>query len=265
MTDWNARLTHALKTGTETALVAGEYLLKEISTLREGEIDEKGLNDFVTRVDRKSEQLIRGAISKEFPKDVIIGEESGGGNYDAEYLWIVDPLDGTHNYIHRLPHFAVSIAMAVNGRPEVAAVYDPVRREMFSCKRNEGVWLNNEPIAVSGCSDPGKALVGTGLPARYRAEAGPYLAQLGRVIPAVASIRRSGSAALDLAYVAAGRLDGFWEPRLSPWDMAGGMLLIEAAGGMVTDEKGEQWKLQSTGIIATNSSLHNHLTNLIVG
>jgi len=263
--DWHTKMTRALRVATDTARKAGKILVEELAGLKPEEIDEKGVNDYVTKVDRKSEDFIRAAIAKEFPGDDVIGEESGGPDGSVESLWVVDPLDGTHNYVHRLPHFSVSIAMMFNGRVEIGVIFDPIRNEMFACKRDEGVWLNDTPISVSSCGDMGRALVGTGLPARYRRDSGPFVAQLGRVIPVVASIRRSGSAALDLAYVACGRLDGFWETILSPWDMAAGGLLVETAGGVISDPSGNPWNLKSVGIVAGNPATHPALLKLLAG
>lgn len=261
--DWHDKLTKALSVATEAARDAGLYVMQELPGLRDRDISEKGPGDFVTKIDHASEAMIRGRIARDFPKDGFLAEESGGDMPDAECVWVVDPLDGTNNYIHRFPHFSVSIAMLVDGRPEVGVIYDPTHNQLFACKRSEGVWLNDVPITASRCREMGKAFVGTGFPSRYREQAGEYARQFRAVLEKVSAVRRSGSAALDLAYVACGRYDGFWEPRLGAWDMAAGALLVGAAGGIVTDEAGKPWEIGSKGVIAGNRFIHPELVRLV--
>ncbi len=261
--EWNQRLSRALRTATDAAREAGTLVMQELAGLKPKDIEEKGPSDFVTRVDRASEALILDRIRREFPADKVLSEEAGGAVPDAEDLWVVDPLDGTSNFIHRFPLFCVSIAYCNRGRPEVGVIFDPVHQELFTCKRNEGIWLNGAPIGVSTQADPGKAFIATGFPARFKPEAAAYFAQFRAVFEAVSGLRRGGSAALDLAYVACGRFDGFWEPRLAPWDMAAGMLMVESAGGMVSDEAGGAWSLAAKGIIAANPDIFPKLTSLL--
>ncbi len=261
--DQNAKHSRALHVASEAARVAGAHIMQELPHIKPDDVKEKGPGDFVTQVDHTAERLIKERILKDFPNDAILSEEAGGGIPDAAELWVVDPLDGTSNFIHHFPLFCVSIAFTLNRRAEVAAVYDPVHDELFTGKRNEGAWLNDTPIAVSPCRDLSKAFIATGFPSRYKEEADNYVRQFRNISGAVAGIRRGGSAALDLAYVACGRFDGFWEPRLSPWDMAAGVLLINAAGGITTDERGHPWGLSSRGIIAGNPDIHPHLVRLL--
>jgi len=263
--EWHVRLSRALRTATEASREAGALILQELSGLKPQNKKKKGPSDFVTRVDRASERLILDRIRREFPDDHILSEEAGGTapGADVEDLWVVDPLDGTSNFIHRFPLFCVSIAYCQRGRPVVGAIFDPVHQELFSCKRDEGVWLNGAPVNVSDVTDLGPAYIATGFPARFKREAEPYFRQFRAVFEAVAGLRRGGSAALDLAYVACGRFDGFWEPRLSPWDMAAGMLMVEAGGGVVSSEAGQPWSLDAKGIIAGNPDLHPKLVELL--
>jgi len=265
MANWQSRMSSSLVVAAESVRTAGREVLSSLDGLRQEDIAEKGPNDYVTRVDKASEETIRRIISKAFPADSILGEETGGAIPRTEYLWIADPLDGTHNYIHGFPFFCVSLALAVNGRPEIGAIYDPKRDELFLCKRDEGIWLNDKPISTSSCTAIDKAMVGTGFPAKFKNESDEYIGQLTRVFRGTASIRRAGAAALDLAYVASGRLDAFWEPRLSVWDMAAGGLMIEAAGGMIGNEVGGGWTLDSKGIICGNSDVYPQLVRLVNG
>ncbi len=260
---WQVRLAKALQVASECARDAGKFVLHEMHSLRPEDVAQKAPRDLVTRVDRASEEMILGRLRKEFPDDMMLCEESGGGSPQDEHLWIVDPLDGTRNFVHRYPFFCVSIAHAVNGRVEVGAIYDPTHDELFACKRDEGVWLNGAPIGVSTCADFGQAFVCTGFPARFQSEMDEYLKQFSAVARAAAGIRRSGSAALDLAYVACGRFDAYFEPRLAPWDMAAGGLLVEVAGGTVTDLDGRPWSLDGGGILAANADLHAPLLTVL--
>ncbi len=256
-------MSRALRVASEAAREAGAYIRREAGTLKPGDVAEKGPLDFVTRVDKGAEALILDAIRRNFPEDAILSEEQGGDLPNAEHLWVVDPLDGTNNFIHGISRFAVSIAFAASGRPEIGAIYDPIRDELFACKRDEGVWLNGTIIGVSRTTDLASATVGAGLPTRHRDLLPSWLEQFARVARAVGTTRKTGSAALDLACVASGRYDAYWEPRLSPWDMAAGAVLVEAAGGIVTDDRGGPWTLGATGIIAANPDLHPRITQLI--
>ncbi len=258
-------LPKALSVAIGIAREAGAYVKSEIAKFSREQASEKGPNDFVTHVDRRSEEMIKNRLNSEFPELPIVCEESGGkSGTDGDY-WLVDPLDGTTNFIHGLPFFCVSIALASGGRPEIGVIYDPMHDELFASKRDEGVWLNDQPIEVSSNGDFGKCLIVTGIPAKFKDQAGKYLEAHERIFNSAASMRRTGSAALDLSYVACGRFDGYWEPFLSPWDMAAGVLLVETAGGAVSDEHGQPWTLDSKGIIAANLGVHAELLKLIKG
>jgi myo-inositol-1(or 4)-monophosphatase len=213
---------------------------------------EKGQNDFVTEVDQAAEKEIRYHLKKAYPDHAIIGEEGGlEGNENAEYQWIIDPLDGTTNFIRGIPHYAVSIACLYKGKIEHAVVLDPVRREEFTASRGHGAALNGRRIRVSKRNSLEGALIGTGIPYKNRSEQHipAYTQSLQDVCSQTAGIRRAGSAALDLAYVAAGRLDGFWEIGLNQWDTAAGLLLVREAGGLVADFKGGSDYMKSGNIV----------------
>ena len=204
-------------------------------------IEEKGRNDFVSEVDKKSEQEVIYHLKKAYPDHSFLGEESGlTGNPDSDYKWIIDPLDGTTNFLHGIPHFAVSIGCVYKGNLQHGVVYDPVKREEFTASRGKGAMLNGRRIRVTNRKSLDGALIGTGVPFNGFAleHIDAYLSCLKEIAGQAAGIRRQGSAALDLAYVAAGRFDGFWEINLKPWDLAAGVLLIKEAGGMVSDFKG---------------------------
>jgi myo-inositol-1(or 4)-monophosphatase len=203
------------------------------------EVRAKNKNDFVTQVDKAAEQAIIGVIRAAYPGHRILAEESGDTpGARPEYLWVIDPLDGTTNYIHGFPQYCVSIALEHKGVLTQAVVYDPGKNELFTASRGRGAFLDDRRIRVSRCTQLKDALVGTGFPFKELSRLDLYLRQLRTLMTSCAGVRRAGAAALDLAYVAAGRLDGFWEMGLSRWDMAAGALLIQEAGGLVGDLQG---------------------------
>jgi len=208
----------------------------------------KRAKDFVTQVDQAAEQAIIDIARKAYPEHGFLGEESGGANEDAEYVWIIDPIDGTTNFIHGFPQYCVSIGIRHRGAMAHAVVYDPVANELFTASKGGGAYLNDRRIRVSTLTRFGDALVGTGFPFKELDRLDLYLRQLQ-------SMMRAGAAALDLAYVACGRLDAFWELGLSPWDMAAGTLLITEAGGLVGDLKGEQTFMESGDICCATPKL----------
>ena len=221
---------------------AGDVIVRSLDRVGALVVSEKGRNDFVSEVDRAAEQVLIASIRKAYPSHGFLAEESGAQAGD-EYTWVIDPLDGTTNFLHGLPHFAVSVACRHRGRAEVAVVFDPTRGELFTAERGAGTQLDGRRLRVSQRAGLEGALVGTGFPYREnRKWLGPYLAMLERVMNATAGVRRPGAASLDLAYVAAGRLDGFWEVGLSPWDTAAGNLLITEAGGRVGDFTGGEYR-----------------------
>lgn len=221
---------------------AGEVIVRSLVRLESLQVAAKGRNDFVSEVDHAAEREIIATIRRAHPGHAFLAEESGrSGN--GEVVWIIDPLDGTTNFLHGFPTFAVSIACQIHGRLEHAVVYDPMRQEIFTASRGRGAHLDNRRMRVSRQSSLDGALVATGFP--YRANTryiDAYLAMLRTVMQATAGIRRPGAAALDLAYVAAGRVDGFWEIGLSPWDTAAGTLLITEAGGRIGTLTGAEYR-----------------------
>jgi myo-inositol-1(or 4)-monophosphatase len=212
-------------------------------------VKEKAANDFVSEVDREAEQSIIRTLREAYPDHAILAEESGASG-SSDYQWIIDPLDGTTNFIHGFPQYAVAIALMHKGTVTQAVVYDPGRNDLFTASRGRGAFLNDQRMRVSKRTSLKASLIGTGLPFSELAHLDIYLAVMRDMIRQSAGFRRAGSAALDLAYVAAGRLDGFWEFGLSPWDMAAGALLITEAGGLVGDLRGEPGYLSTGNIVA---------------
>jgi myo-inositol-1(or 4)-monophosphatase len=244
-----------LNIAVKAARRAGDLIVKSLSRLDSLDVSSKGRNDFVTDIDRQAEQDIITTIRRMHPDHAILAEESGRSGRD-ENLWIIDPLDGTTNFLHGNPVFSVSIAFERRGRLEHAVVYDPMRQEFFTASRGEGAQLEGRKIRVSKQKELEGALIGTGFP--YRANAKwlePYISMMRVVMTMAAGVRRPGSAALDLAFVAAGRLDGFWELGLSPWDTAAGTLLITEAGGLVSNLSGGEY-MQGGNIICGNPKVH---------
>jgi myo-inositol-1(or 4)-monophosphatase len=225
----------------------------------------KGRSDFVTEVDRAAEDAIIDTLKAAYPQHAILAEESGASNSEAgsEYTWIIDPLDGTTNFIHGFPQYAVSIALQQRGQLTQAVVYDPTRNELFTASKGRGAFLNDRRIRVSKRVHMKECLIGTGFPFRSLEHIDPYLRIFRRVTEETAGIRRPGAAALDLAYVACGRLDGFFEFGLSPWDMAAGALLIIEAGGFVADFSEEPTYLTTGNLVCGNPKAFAQLVKLV--
>lgn len=247
----------------EAVLKGGEILIKNYGKLNPEDIDEKAVNDFVTRVDMESEECIKELIWKHFPDHDILGEESGLHEKSENYRWIVDPLDGTRNYMKGFPVFAVSVAVEFNGKIIAGAVYDPLRKELYWAERGKGAYLNNTRIFVSKTTELKDALVGTGFPFRRKEFIDIYLKTFKAVFLKVSGVRRLGSAALDLCYTARGSLDGFWELFLSPWDVAAGTLIIEEAQGKVTDIWGTDLHIKTGHIVGGNPIIQPALQKII--
>ncbi len=226
-------------------------------------VQSKSPNDFVTEVDRAAEQAIIEVLRDAFPGHGILAEESGESGPESEFTWIIDPLDGTTNFIHGMPQYAVSIAQTKNGVLEHAVVYDPNTNEMFTASRGAGAFLNDRRIRVSRRTRLNESLIGTGFPFRQFDHVDAYLAMFKELTQKTAGIRRPGAASLDLAYVAAGRFDGFWEMGLSPWDMAAGALLIQEAGGLVSDLSGEANYLTTGNLVAGTPKIFGQLLPII--
>ena len=227
------------------------------------EIDTKSSEtDIVTKVDKLCEEKIREIIERDFPDHVVLGEEGGQPEGDYSHRWIVDPVDGTTNYAQGFPFYCVSIGLEVDGTVEVGVVLDSVRNELFTAVRGEGAYLNGAPITVTKKSELIQAVLATGF-AYHKGTVHENVAVFGRVHQQVRSIRRPGAAALDLSYVACGRLDGFWELKIQAWDVAAGLLLVQEAGGTVTGAGGEPYELDSRVLVASNGHLHEKLVKLL--
>jgi len=226
--------------------------LNRLDTIK---ISEKNPNDFVTEIDKKAEEEIITIIRKAYPKHGILGEETGERK-GKDYLWIIDPLDGTRNFIHGFPHFAVSIAIQFKDKIEYAVIYDPVRQDLFTATRGKGAQLNDRRIRVSKRTRLEECLLGTGF--AYRHSPGPHTLPaniLQSILPISGDIRRAGAATLDLAYVACGRLDGFWELGLHIWDIAAGILLVKEAGGLICTPDGGEDYLATGNVVAANPKI----------
>jgi myo-inositol-1(or 4)-monophosphatase len=249
---------------TAAALKASRGLKRDFGEVEQLQVSMKGPADFVSNADLKAEKLLRAELSKGRPGYGFLMEESGESpGSDARHRWIVDPLDGTTNFLHGIPHFAISIALERDGEIVAGVVYDPTRDEMFWAEKGAGAYVNEHRLRVSARRSLGDAVIGTGIPFRGHGDHPSYLAALAAVMGATAGVRRQGAAALDLAYVAAGRYDGFWEFGLSAWDVAAGILLIREAGGYVSDLAGGHDMLGSGDVIAANDHLHLPLAALV--
>jgi myo-inositol-1(or 4)-monophosphatase len=242
---------------------AGNVMLRSFERLDTINASSKGLHDFVTDVDRKAEQEIIAVIQKAYPDHQIIAEESGTLQGREDCIWHIDPLDGTHNYMRGVPHFCVSIGFQFKGKLEHAVVYDPIRREIFSASRGEGARLNDRKIRVSALSKLEKALVGTGFPVRNPTSLSAYLPVFNQLMPSISNIRCAGSAALDLAYVAAARLDAYAEVNLRSWDMAAGVLLVQEAGGLVCDWQGKENYMKNGTVVAASPKILGELVSVV--
>lgn len=223
----------------------------------------KGDVDPVTAVDTAAEAAVMAVIGHHRRHDEVLGEESGGSGWKADRVWIVDPLDGTINFLHAIPHVAVSVALWEKGRAVVGVVVDVSRDELFSAVAGEGAAMNGAPIRVSDLAEMTNCVVATGFPYDRRAHATEYATTLGAVLAQVQGVRRFGSAALDLAWVACGRYDAYWEYGLAPWDAAAGSLLVQEAGGEVTDHTGARNGLDSTALVASNGLIHEGLRQIV--
>jgi myo-inositol-1(or 4)-monophosphatase len=243
-----------LNIAIRAARAAGDYIARQINNIPNLTVESKSPNDFVTQVDRQAEARIIETLLKAYPDHSILAEESGAQG-SSDYQWIIDPLDGTTNFLHGFPHFAVSIALSVKGKLQQAVIYDPLKQELFTASRGEGATLNNRRIRVSKQPNSDGALLGTGFPFREKQHFPAYQAMFNEFFASAADIRRAGSAALDLAYVAAGRLDGFWEIGLKPWDMAAGALIIREAGGLIGDFAGNERYMETGNIVGANPKL----------
>jgi len=249
-----------LNIAIRAARAAGDVIIRQIDHVQDLPVIKKSRNDFVTEVDKHAEMAIIDTLRNAYPDHAFLAEESGQQG-DSPYLWIIDPLDGTTNYLHGFPQYAVSIALQHKGELVQAVVYDPLRQELFTASRGEGAMLNNRRIRVSKQKSLEGALLGTGFPFKEQERLDEYLDSFKALFPMTAGIRRAGAASLDLAYVACGRLDGFWEFGLKPWDIAAGVLLIKEAGGMINDFYGGDEYMDTGDIVTSNSELLKAMLN----
>lgn len=251
-----------INTAIKAARRAGNVIMRHLDHLERLAIETKGRNDFVSEVDHQAETEIFKIIHAAYPDHGILAEESGrkSGN---DYRWIIDPLDGTTNYLHGFPQFAVSIAIERRGRLEQAVVFDPLRNELFTASRGSGAQLNERRIRVSQIVNLEFALLGTGFPFRTEKHLEAWINSFRVLLTHSSDVRRAGSAALDLAYVACGRLDGFWEIGLNTWDIAAGALLIEEAGGLIGDFAGRRAFLDTGNVVAGNPQIYGKILPLI--
>jgi len=254
-----------LNIAVKAARRAGQIINRASLDIERLQVSVKQQSDYVTEVDRAAEAAIIDTIREAYPKHAILAEETGtsfsGG--DSEYQWIIDPLDGTTNFIHGFPQYAVSIGLAHKGVMNQAVVYDPTRNELFTAGKGAGAYLNDKRIRVSKRAKLAEALIGTGFPYRMFDHADAYTAIFRELTQKTAGLRRPGSASLDLAYVACGRTDGFWEFGLSPWDIAAGTLLVSEAGGLVSDLAGESNYLATGNIVAGTPKIFGQLLQIV--
>lgn len=252
-----------LNIAIQAARNAGKVIVRYVDHVNPNTLSESERNTLIQQVDQVAEEEITAVIQKSYPDHSILTEENGLKAKDENCCWLIDPLDGITNFIHGFPQFAISIALRHYGKLEVAVVYDPLRQELFTATRGEGAQLNSRKIRVSACKKLENALIGTGFPLKQTSHLKPYLNTFETLFPQTAGIRRAGSAVLDLAYVAAGRLDGFWESYLKPCDMAAGLLLIKEAGGIFSDFHGEKNHMENGTLVAGNARISKAILDIV--
>lgn len=254
-----------LATAVEAVIRAGALQMEHFGG--DIRVEKKGTIDLVTEIDRAVEREFRGMIAGRFPDHVVLGEEfeeAGQRDLIPKHCWVFDPVDGTTNFAHGLPIFCSSLALEIDGVPVVGAIYDPTRRELFTAERGQGAWLNGVPMRVSRAATLIDSLLCTGFPYSVQTADGVPLVDLfGEFLRVSRAVRRLGSAAIDLAYVAAGRLDGFWEQKLNPWDMSAGALIVQEAGGRVTTAAGAPFRSRAGNVIASNGFIHDQMLEII--
>ena len=251
-----------LTTAIEAVVHAGDLQMARFGC--DFQIDKKGTIDLVTEVDVAVERMFRALIADRFPHHHVLAEELGGAlDVPAGACWVFDPIDGTTNFAHGLPIFCASLALEIDGVAEVAAVYDPNRRELFTAERGGGAFLNGRPLRVSAAARLVDALLVTGFPYDVHARVEEIVGLFGAFVGKARAVRRLGSAAIDLCYVAAGRMDGFWETDLQPWDIAGGGLIVAEAGGRITNTEGHPFTSRGGHVLATNGHLHDVMLGVI--
>ena len=252
-----------LNTAVKAARKAGSIITRASSDIDRLTIRSKRKNDFVSEVDHAAEEAIIAVLREAYPAHGILAEESGSTDLDAEFVWVIDPLDGTTNFLHGFPQYCVSIGLLHKGVPNQGVVFDPNRNELFTASKGVGAYLNDRRIRVSKVDKVEDALMGTGFPFREIGNLDDYLRMLKNMTLNCAGVRRPGAAALDLAWVACGRIDGFWEIGLSPWDMAAGALLVREAGGLIGDLEGEDKFLDTGRVVASNGKIFGALLKVL--
>lgn len=254
----------ALDVAIRSAKAAGE-IQKTFATSKNFSVEHKGEIDLVTEVDIACEEAIIKIISEAYPEHGILTEEEGSANIEAENVWITDPLDGTTNFAHGFPVYCSSVALVAGCEPVAGAVYDPTRDELFTAVKGGGAFLNGSPIKVSGTKELINALLATGFPYSIKTTSKNNLKEFGDFAMRAQALRRPGAAAIDLCYVACGRLDGFWEFHLKPWDISAGALIVTEAGGTMSHSKGEALDVHRSDIVASNGLLHEAMLNVLAG
>jgi myo-inositol-1(or 4)-monophosphatase len=254
-----------LATAIEAVIRAGEVQLSRFGT--DIRVDKKGAIDLVTEIDLQIEREFRATIAARFPDHVVLGEEfgsSGDREGTPRFCWVFDPVDGTTNYAHGLPIFCSSLALEIDGEIAVGAVYDPTRRELFTAERGRGAWLNGAPLKVSAANELIDSLLVTGFHYGIHRDPEELVSLFREFITRARAVRRLGSAALDLCYVAAGRFDGYWESKIQPWDVAAGALIVEEAGGRVSTVMGDSFRSRAGSVLASNGLIHDPMLKVIV-
>ncbi|MGE4611316.1 MAG: inositol monophosphatase family protein [Paracoccaceae bacterium] len=250
----------------KAARIAGRKLLRDFNEVENLQVSTKGPGDFVSKADTMAEETIREQLTEARPNYGFLGEESDEiFGEDPTRRWIVDPLDGTTNFLHGMPHWAVSIALEHRGQIVAAVIYDPLKDELFTAEKGEGAWVNGKRLRVSGRSELIETVFATGVPFGGRSDLPETLQDLARIMPVCAGVRRWGAASLDLAYVAAGRYDGYWERRLHAWDIAAGILLVKEAGGIVESIDSDDSPIVTGDILVANEPLFNRFAKLVRG
>jgi myo-inositol-1(or 4)-monophosphatase len=250
-----------LATAIEAVVRAGDLQIAKFG--KSVRVEKKGAIDLVTEVDIEVETMFRALVAERFPDHDVLAEEMGGGTRGAQHCWVFDPLDGTTNFAHGVPIFCASLALEIDGDAVVAAVYDPNRKELFTAEKGVGSWLNGERVTVSSNATMLESMIVTGFPYNVHQEADEFVKVFARVLKQARAVRRLGSAAIDICWVAAGRMDGFWEAVLKPWDTRAAALILEEAGGKVTGMDGKTWIPANGHILATNSLIHDEVLRTI--
>lgn len=248
----------------KAAQKAARGLKRDFGEIEQLQVTQKGPADFVTNADIRTEKILVEELQKARPDYGFLMEEGGSiVGKDAAHRWIIDPIDGTTNFMHGIPHFAISLALEREGEIIAGLIYDPIKDETFTAEKGTGAYLNDRRLRVSGRKNMNEALLATGIPFKGHGDKVTFMKQLSRAMEETSGVRRMGAASLDLAYVAAGRYDGYWEENLSPWDIAAGIILVREAGGMVHDLKGGSAMMEKGSILATNMVLFPSLRQLL--